>query len=265
MTDNKNKRKYNNKKTPQSIKKRKEALESDKKSTPTCPLCDGKETSFYSDAFNKTYFSCATCSLVFLLSSAADKRYLDFLRPAVDIMLPLLPKDDADKATLRGLDYGCGPGPALSVMFGENGYTVENYDPYFMPNKTVELALEKGTTDTPYDFITCTEAIEHFRYPKEDLVKMFTKGLIKPGGQVLFMTQFVRDTINFSEWHYPRDITHVCFFPVSTFQWIANHYKRLRRPTALHPDLDVGRCDTKRIRYLGPEREPIEEKKIQSL
>ena len=34
----------------------------------------------------------------------------------------------------RGLDYGCGPGPALAAMLREAGHEVALYDPFFAPD-----------------------------------------------------------------------------------------------------------------------------------
>jgi len=35
------------------------------------------------------------------------------------------------------------------------------------------------------------------------------------------MTKRVLDRQAFSSWHYKNDPTHVCFFSIKTFQWIA--------------------------------------------
>lgn len=63
-------------------------------------------------------------------------------------------------APLSGLDFGSGLGPTLSVMLTELGYNMAIYDPYFAPNRE---ALEQQ-----YDFVTCTEAIEHFYLPAKE-------------------------------------------------------------------------------------------------
>ena len=44
------------------------------------------------------------------------------------------PITDKLKLDARGLDYGCGPGPALAEMFKEDGYIIDLYDPYFFPD-----------------------------------------------------------------------------------------------------------------------------------
>ena len=45
-----------------------------------------------------------------------------------------------------GLDFGCGPGPALADMMQSEGNEMEIYDPFCFPNQD---ALSKT-----YDFIT---------------------------------------------------------------------------------------------------------------
>ena len=38
-------------------------------------------------------------------------------------------------------------------MFNDAGYIMDVYDPYFFPKKTI--------SSKPYDFISCTEVLEH--------------------------------------------------------------------------------------------------------
>ena len=114
----------------------------------------------------------------------------------------------------RGLDYGSGPGPTLSLMLEEEGYPTETYDPFFSPNAAV---LEQR-----YDFLTCSETAEHFYEPAiefEQLVK-----LLLPEGHLALMTLLLQDISRFSDWWYRRDPTHVCFYQPSTIRWIAQRW-----------------------------------------
>ena len=72
----------------------------------------------------------------------------------------------------KGLDFGCGPGPALAEMFKEEGRQVDLYDPFFFHNEKV---FKKA-----YDFITCTETIEHFFEPAKEF-KRIDEMLVKEG------------------------------------------------------------------------------------
>lgn len=110
-----------------------------------------------------------------------------------------------------GLDYGCGPGPALAAMMRETGHRMAVYDPFFAQDK-VPLA---GT----YDFITCTEAAEHFHNPRREFEKL--SEMLKPGGILAIMTIFQTDDARFEGWRYRHDPTHVVFYRPCTFRVIA--------------------------------------------
>lgn len=111
----------------------------------------------------------------------------------------------------HGLDYGCGPGPALAAMLREAGHEVALYDPFFRPDRTV--------LDAAYDFVTCTEVAEHFRRPAEEFDRLGR--LLRPGGWLAVMTCFQTDDARFAGWHYRRDPTHVTFYREATFRRLA--------------------------------------------
>ncbi|MFB6259152.1 MAG: class I SAM-dependent methyltransferase [Thiohalorhabdaceae bacterium] len=110
-----------------------------------------------------------------------------------------------------GLDFGCGPGPALAAMLREAGYTVALYDPFYAPD---DAALAPG-----YDFITATEVVEHLARPGAELRR--PAGLLRPGGWLGIMTKLVIDRERFAGWHYIRDPTHIGFFSREAFAWWA--------------------------------------------
>jgi methylase of polypeptide subunit release factors len=58
-----------------------------------------------------------------------DEKYIQFLSK---LFFPLKEKLSNHK---EGLDFGCGPGPALAKMFNDEGYIMDVYDPYFFPMK----------------------------------------------------------------------------------------------------------------------------------
>jgi 2-polyprenyl-3-methyl-5-hydroxy-6-metoxy-1,4-benzoquinol methylase len=111
----------------------------------------------------------------------------------------------------RGLDYGCGPGPALAAMLREAGHEVALYDPFFHPDPA---ALSQS-----YDFITCTETAEHFHHPADEFDRL--ERMLAPGGWLAVMTSFQTDDARFATWHYRRDPTHVVFYREVTFRVIA--------------------------------------------
>lgn len=113
-----------------------------------------------------------------------------------------------------GLDFGCGPGPALARMLEESGMKMSLYDPYFYPDTSI--------LDQRYDFITCTEVIEHLYNPAQVFRQL--DSLLLPGGLLGVMTCFQTDDDRFANWHYRRDPTHVVFYRQATLEWLADHH-----------------------------------------
>jgi len=196
-----------------------------------CPLCKSEQIRSFQKFDNKQYLICDNCDLVFLprkyhLSHDEEKKrydlhennpeddnYREFLSGMLNAIL-----DYVDKPA-DGLDYGSGPGPALAQMLEENGYKMDIYDPYYAPNSFIYKKK--------YDFVTCTEVVEHLARPGEEFQKI--TGLLKSSGIFGIMTRLRDADINFSNWHYRRDPTHVCFYSDKTFKWIARQYKFERR------------------------------------
>ncbi len=196
----------------------------------SCVLCGSPESShFYRDT-RREYLRCGHCALVFVparyhLCPAAEKAeyqlhqndpadagYRHFLsRLSVPLCQRLQPHS-------RGLDFGCGPGPTLSVMMGEQGHGVALFDPFFFP--------DSASLGADYDFVTATEVVEHLSRPGETLRQLWRR--LRPGGYLGVMTKLVKDAQAFANWHYKNDATHVGFFSTQTWQWwAAQHAARL--------------------------------------
>jgi len=191
-----------------------------------CPLCAASADHFFEDDWRR-YFRCARCRLVFVdraqLPSRAEERrtydlhendpsdsgYRAFLSRLFE------PLNQCLKPNSTGLDFGCGPGPTLSMMFEEVGHEVSIYDPHYYPDKSV-LAIH-------YDFITATEVAEHLHHPGEVLNNLWS--LLHPGGYLGLMTSFVPTHFSFDEWHYRTDPTHISFFSPETFEWLADEFR----------------------------------------
>ena len=190
-----------------------------------CPVCRSSSVSAFSEIENKTYWRCAYCDATFLgahhlptrqdeLSQYVlhenhvdDPSYRKFLSKLADPVLDHL------TSVSEGLDYGCGPGPALAAMLREAGHTMAVYDPFFHQD---EAALNRS-----YDFITCSETAEHFHRPAEEFDRL--DSLLRPGGLLAVMTCFQTDDARFANWHYRKDPTHVVFYRPSTFAVLAEH------------------------------------------
>lgn len=188
-----------------------------------CPLCQSIDTEHYFADKRREYLQCRQCDLVFVnpaqrLDSAQEKAHYDlhdndpsdvgYRRFLSRLSQPILERIDPHS---QGLDFGCGPGPTLSLMLQEQGHTMSLYDIYYHPDKQV--------LQTSYDFITATEVIEHLYEP--DRVWQQWLNLVKPGGWIGLMTKMVIDVDAFANWHYKNDPTHVIFFSRATFQYLA--------------------------------------------
>lgn len=188
-----------------------------------CPLCCHSGTDdFYRDK-RREYRRCLRCGLVFVppqfyLTAEREKAEYDLHCNEVDDpgyrgFLSRLAKPMMDRLapTSRGLDFGCGPGPALAAMFAEAGHQVSLYDVFYQPD-TDPLRRR-------YQFITATEVVEHLHRPGEVLAGLWQQ--LEPEGYLGVMTKLVRDADAFANWHYKNDPTHVCFFSELTWRWWA--------------------------------------------
>ncbi|MDN3608699.1 class I SAM-dependent methyltransferase [Vibrio ostreicida] len=188
-----------------------------------CPLCHNTQTNHYFEDKHREYLQCQRCLLVFVnppqrLDAKAEKAHYDmhnndpndigyrtFLSRLCDPLLQCIEPNSC------GLDFGCGPGPTLSLMLEERGHNMSLYDIYYHPSERV--------LESSYDFVTATEVIEHLYQP--DKVWQQWLNLVKPGGWVGLMTKMVIDVDAFASWHYKNDQTHVIFFSRETFQFLA--------------------------------------------
>ncbi|HET8728852.1 MAG TPA: class I SAM-dependent methyltransferase, partial [Alphaproteobacteria bacterium] len=190
-----------------------------------CPLCTGQPAPFAA-VRERRYLRCGRCLLTFLdpaqrpgrdeeraeyelhENDPGDPGYRRFLSRLTDALVERLSPD------AEGLDYGCGPGPAISAMLGERGIAVRDYDPFFYPDSTA--------LDRRYDFVTCTEVVEHFHRPGEEF-RRFDR-LLRPGGWLAVMTGLLTDDEGFADWWYIREASHVTFYRPETMAWIAGRF-----------------------------------------
>lgn len=191
--------------------------------TYSCPLCEWRDVQHYFQDINRAYKHCTRCGLVFVdgqyhLSPAQEKAEYDLHLNSPDdpayraflsrLCTPLLSRLEPGA---KGLDFGCGPGPALSHMLSEAGFDIEIYDINYFKDLSV---LEK-----PYDFVTATELVEHLHEPGKIFRQLWA--LLHPGGCLGLMTKLLIDVEAFSNWHYKNDPTHVCFYSRDCFKYIA--------------------------------------------
>ncbi len=191
-----------------------------------CPVCETSALVPFQTINDTPYHRCEVCDATVMDPSCwldergekeiydlhdnnpQDEGYRRFLSRLTNPLLERL------KPGASGLDFGCGPGPALAVMLREEGMDMALYDPFFYPDSS---ALEHR-----YDFITCTEVVEHLHCPAEVFRRL--DKLLKPGGWLGVMTCFQTDDHRFTNWHYRRDPTHIVFYRQSTMAWLAQAY-----------------------------------------
>ncbi len=198
-----------------------------------CALCGSAALTLYHQDRWRSYWACETCSLVQIppgsrLSAAAEKAEYDQHDNRVDdpgyrrfLSRTFEPVRERFQPPARGLDFGCGPGPALAEMFRESGYAMAVYDPFYFPDSSV-LAPR-------YDFITATEVVEHLHDPAHWLDRLWQ--CLGPGGLLAVQTKRVISREHFANWHYIRDPTHVIFFSIATLQWLGQRWRATVRLT----------------------------------
>lgn len=190
---------------------------------PPCPLCTGISETFLT-AQKRDFLLCPACSLVFVPywqhlsleeeksrylthnNDPRDKGYQKFLLPVARAVMEnhFIPS--------KGLDFGCGTGSPLPDMLKKHGFEVDIYDPFFAPYPEV--------FSTKYDFITCTEVVEHFRRPAVEISGLWK--MLNPDGRLYIMTQFRIPERDFANWSYIRDHTHIAFYSRTTMKWLAD-------------------------------------------
>ncbi|WP_333827872.1 class I SAM-dependent methyltransferase [Pararhodobacter sp.] len=188
-----------------------------------CPVCAEPRAEAFARIGGRDYWRCPDCEARFLApalrptardehahylhheNAPDDLRYRRFLSRLTEPLLERL------TPAAEGLDYGCGPGPALAAMLREAGHAVALYDPFFAPDPAPLRAT--------YDFITCTEVAEHFHHPHAEFTRL--RALLRPGGWLAVMTCFQTDDARFAQWHYRKDPTHVVFYREATFHHLA--------------------------------------------
>lgn len=189
-------------------------------------MCNRNKIDLFFEDKNRTYLCCIYCKLVFVPrrfwlniedekatydlheNNSLDQGYRKFLSRLC------VPLSERLHSKQKGLDFGCGPGPTISVILEEQGHKVDLYDPLYLKNLQV---FNKN-----YDFICATEVVEHLHNPNTEFAKLFN--MLRRDGWLGIMTKLVQDKKAFSKWHYIRDMTHVCFYSRCTFEYIAKRF-----------------------------------------
>jgi hypothetical protein len=139
-----------------------------------------------------------------------DQGYRDFLNKLIFPLEKFLPA-----APFQSLDFGCGPGPTISLLMKKYGAQTADYDPAFFPrNELLKPSF--------YDVVTSTEVVEHFHNPKNDWELLIS--LVKSGGLLGIMTQFLKPETDYAKWWYKNDPTHVVFYREKKKNFLSESY-----------------------------------------
>ena len=192
----------------------------------TCSLCQSDKTSHFHKEESRQFLICLNCEYVFVpkiyqLSEDEEKlrydthnndpkdiRYRQFLSQLSE---PLLKKISDNSF---GLDFGSGPGPTLSLMLEDYGHKVALFDKFY--------AKDTSVFNRKYDFITATEVIEHLSNPMTEINRLIK--CLNDGGYLAVMTQILTSKINFSNWYYKNDPSHIGFFSKKTLKYLASNF-----------------------------------------
>ena len=77
--------------------------------------------------------------------------------------------------------------------------------------------------DKQYDFITASEVVEHLKQPMIELNRLM--GLLKSNGVLAIMTQILSPQIDFDQWYYKNDPSHISFFSEKPLKFLAEKWQ----------------------------------------
>lgn len=190
-----------------------------------CKICDGATTSITDTKTQKTYHKCPRCSYIFLdeafyVDEEREKRHYDkhhnsfeslgYVKMFEELIEEFVSPYMQEIKT--ALDFGCGEGEVLPILLENGGVECDRYDLFYFPKKVYE--------GKKYDLILSTEVFEHLSSPLEILKKLLLH--LNKDGYIILMSAFHPDNDDeFFKWWYIRDVTHIGFFNMKTFEYIA--------------------------------------------
>ncbi len=191
-----------------------------------CKICNSETVEVVDNKTKKIYHKCLECEYIFLdelfyVDEVREKKHYDkhhnsfeslgyvkmFEELIEEFVAPL--KENINSA----LDFGCGEGEVLPLLLERDKILCDRYDLFYFPQK-VYLGKE-------YDLILSTEVFEHLKNPLEIFKELLSH--VKKDRYLLLMSAFhPSNDEKFLEWWYIRDITHIGFFNLKTFEYIAD-------------------------------------------
>jgi len=192
-----------------------------------CSICGQKSEIFEHPKSNIEYLECPLCRSI----SKSPKNFSNFDEQKIRYDLHDNNEDDIGYqryfqrfidfalphivGTKRALDFGCGATPLLSHMLNSYDIECDIYDPIYYPDNSY--------INSRYDLIVSVEVFEHLHNPIEVFGRLIN--ILNPNGYIAIQTAFCpRDRDKFLDWYYHLDPTHVIFFRVETFKYMAKEY-----------------------------------------
>lgn len=188
-----------------------------------CRLCQSPDAILiYTSSKSREFYQCKRCGYTqvhsqnFVSTEDEKNRYLlhnndvesegyqNYLKPIIGEIF------NRQKPTDQGLDYGSGPSSVVVHLLHKKSYQIKSYDPLFYNNSEI--------LKQTYDFVVCTEVVEHFQNPIQEFLKILQ--LLNPQAHLYLKTEMTDLVQDFPNWHYHRDFTHVGFFSQKSFQFL---------------------------------------------
>jgi SAM-dependent methyltransferase len=193
-----------------------------------CKICSNETSEIIDKKSTKKYHKCAVCGYIalnesFYVDETRERAHYDkhhntleslgYVKMFEDLVCEfVLPYKDSIKTSL---DFGCGEGEVLPIVLERENILCDRYDLHYF--------REKIYKDKEYDLILSTEVFEHLQNPIEAFAELLLH--IKKDGYLLLMSAFHPDNDEeFLKWWYIRDITHIGFFNLRTFIYMADRF-----------------------------------------
>ncbi|MEA1891192.1 MAG: class I SAM-dependent methyltransferase [Campylobacterota bacterium] len=193
-----------------------------------CKICKSDTLMITDIKTSRNYHKCLTCEYIFLdksfhLEEEMQKQHYDnhdnnleslgYVKMFEELIEEFVTPYASTIET--ALDFGCGEGEVLSIILRKIGIKSDSYDLFYFPKKVYE--------GKKYDLIASTEVFEHLS--DVDAVMKILLEYLNDNAYLLLMTSFhPNDDDKFFRWYYIKDMTHVGFFTLETFEYIATKY-----------------------------------------
>ena len=193
-----------------------------------CKICLKDSKPIVDTKTSKIYHKCLECEYIYLdekfyIDEEKEKLHYDKHHNNLDSLGYVKMFEDLVEEFVKpyandinnALDFGCGEGEVLPIVLERYKIKCDRYDLFYFPTKIYE--------SKNYDLILSTEVIEHLKNPLAMLEEILKR--IKQNGYLVLMTAFhPRNNEDFLKWWYIRDITHIGFFTIKTFEFLAKKY-----------------------------------------